>query len=215
MVKVGLFGIGLDTYLSATNAVNTLVAKLRDHVDKHRPTGQLHCIAIMVSKPQLSEFAQTLSELVSVFNLPDWAQVARQAIALTTNETDKFSQPTAIIQPRFKPMAKLNSSPVRELLKNQGAQIATLESLADDKNTVIDKLQLLAQKRANKLNQISNQINALKALKGSVFSMAVSGTTETIASTLTQTKLPSDHQYTVASSLLSHEPLTFWEELLC
>ena len=207
--------IGLDSYLSATNAVKTLTSKLRDHADKHRPNGRLYCIAIMVNKPQLSEFAQALTELVNVFNLPDWAQVARQATALTTNETDKFIQPTAIIQPRFKPMAKLNSAPVRQLLKAQGAQVSTLESLADDKDTVIDKLQLLAQKRAGKLNQISNQINTLKALKGSVFSMAVSGTTETIASTLTQTKLPSDHQYTVASLLLSHEPLTFWEELLC
>lgn len=207
--------VGLGRYLSATNAVNTLVQKLRDHVDKHRPTGQLHSIAILVTKHQLEEFSKTLNELVSTLHLPDWAQVARQATAQVTNESDKFIQPGAVIQPRFKPMAKLNSSPVRELLKTQGAQIATLESLADDKDTVIDKLGALASKKSAKLSQISEQINGLKALKGSIFSMEMSGTTETIATALAQAKLPSDHQYTVASLFVSHEPLLFWNALLC
>ncbi|OCH05878.1 hypothetical protein A6D98_06145 [Aliivibrio fischeri] len=213
------YGVGekveLGRYLNANTAIKTLAAKLRDNADKHRPTGNLYCVAIMVNQSQLATFASVLNELTSVFCLPDWGQVARQATALTTNETDKRFQPVAIVQPRFKPTSNMNGAPVRELMKLQGAELATLESLCDDKSNVIEKLQALAVKREAKLNQISTKINALKNLKGSVWAMPLHGSTEAIATKLTQAELPSDHQYTVASLLLSHEPLTFFQELLC
>ena len=210
-------GTKLDSgcYLNPQAAVKVLSGKLRDHADKYRPNGNLHCIALMVTASQLAQFANQLADLVSVFPLPDWCQVARQTKALVTNETDKLHQSAAIVQPRFKPMAKLNANPLHDALHWQGAQIATLESLADDANHVIGKLQALAAKRASKLGDVKAQINALKNLKGSVYAFSVSGSAESIATQISQVGAPNNHQFTVASLLLSHEPMTFFEELLC
>ncbi|MDC5720621.1 hypothetical protein [Vibrio europaeus] len=210
-------GTKLDSgcYLNPQAAAKVLAGKLRDHADKYRPNGNLHCIALMVTASQLAQFANQLADLVSVFPLPDWCQVARQTQALVTNETDKLHQPAAIVQPRFKPMAKLNTNPLHDALHWQGAQIATLESLADDANHVIGKLQALAAKRASKLGDVKAQINALKNLKGSVHAFSVTGNAESIATQISQAGAPNNHQFTVASLLLSHEPMTFFEELLC
>jgi hypothetical protein len=210
-------GTKLDSgcYLNPQAAVKVLAGKLRDHADKYRPNGNLHCIALMVTASQLAQFANQLANLVTVLPLPDWCQVARQTQALVTNETDKLHQPAAIVQPRFKPMAKLNANPLHDALHWQGAQIATLESLADDANHVIGKLQALAAKRAVRLGDVKAQINALKNLNGSVYAFSVTGNAESIATKISQAGAPNNHQFTVASLLLSHEPMTFFEELLC
>ncbi|MCG9786312.1 hypothetical protein L1D61_04085 [Vibrio mediterranei] len=210
-------GTKLDSgcYLNPQAAVKVLSGKLRDHADKYRPNGNIHCIALMVTASQLAQFANQLADLVSVFPLPDWCQVARQTKALVTNETDKLHQSAAIVQPRFKPMAKLNANPLHDVLHWQGAQIATLESLADDANHVIGKLQALAAKRATRLGDVKAQINALKNLNGSVYAFSVTGNAESIATQISQAGAPNNHQFTVASLLLSHDPMTFFEELLC
>ncbi|CDT98513.1 conserved hypothetical protein [Vibrio coralliirubri] len=215
-------GTTLDSgcYLNPQAAVKVLSGKLRDYADKHRPSPKtegdnIHCIAIMVTASQLALFASQLADLVSVFPLPDWCQVARQSQALVTNETDKLHQSAAIARPRFKPMAKLNADPLHDALHWQGAQIATLESLADDESHVIGKLQALAAKRTNKLDEIKAQINALKNLTGSVYAFSVTGSAESIATQISQASTPNHHPLTVASLLLSHQPMTFFEELLC
>ena len=210
-------GTTLDSghYLNPQTAVATLAGKLRDHSDKHRPNGNLHVIALMVSASQLVTFAAQLADLVSVFTLPDWGQVARQANALTTNDIDKFHQPAVIVQPRFKPGAKLNANPLGDYLAVQGSDIATLESLADDSTNVIDKLQGLAAKRSATLSEIQSKINVLKNLKGSVWSMALSGSSESIATQLSQTPAPNNHQHTLASLMISDKPMSFFEQLLC
>ncbi|MBL4830897.1 MAG: hypothetical protein JKY55_13565 [Aliivibrio sp.] len=204
-------------YLNPQTAVATLAGKLRDHSDKHRPNGNLNVIALMVSASQLGTFAAQLADLVSVFTLPDWGQVARQANALTTNEIDKFHQPAAIVQPRFKPGAQLNANPLGDYLAAQGSEIATLESLADDATNVIDKLQGLAAKRSTTLSEIQSKINALKNLKGNVWSMALSGSNESIATQLSQAQAPTpnNHQHTLASLMISDKPMPFFEQLLC
>lgn len=210
-------GTKLDSgcYLNPQAAVKVLAGKLRDHADKYRPNGNLHCVVLMVTASQLVQFVNQLADIVSVFPIPDWCQVARQTQALVTNETDKLHQPAAIVQPRFKPMAKLNTNPLHDALHWQGAQIATLESLADDANHVIGKLQALAAKRATRLGNVKAQINALKNLKGSVYAFSVTGNAESIATQISQAGTPNNHQFTVASLLLSHDPMTFFEELLC
>ncbi|MCY9853175.1 hypothetical protein [Vibrio mediterranei] len=210
-------GTKLDSgcYLNPQAAVKVLAGKMRDHADKYRPNGNLHCVALMVTASQLAQFANQLADIVSVFPMPDWCQVAKQSQALVTNETDKLHQPAAIVQPRFKPMAKLNANPLHDALHWQGVQIATLESLADDASNVIGKLQALAAKRATRLGDVKAQINALKNLKGSVYAFSVTGNAESIATQISQAGAPNNHQFTVASLLLSHEPMTFFEELLC
>ncbi|MBY8060538.1 hypothetical protein KW465_13025 [Vibrio fluvialis] len=202
-------------YLSPSNAVKTLSAKLRDLSDRHRPNGQLHAVAIMMTGQSVSEFAAKLEQITAVLTLPDWTQVARQAKAMVTNERDKLHQPVAMVQPRFKPFTTLNALPVGGYLSEQSAQLATLESLASDSTHVIGKLQALASKRSAVLSDISEAINNLKNLQGSVFSMSLNGSAESIATQLQNAAAPNNHQLTIASLLLSHEPLTFWEELLC
>ncbi|MEI8594044.1 hypothetical protein [Photobacterium sp. Hal280] len=202
-------------YLNPQQAVSHLAGKLRDQVDVHRPTGALYGLAIMLTASQLSEFAQRLTELTSVFNLPDWCQVARFTTALTTNEQTRLHQPAAIVQPRFKPTAGLNTQPLRAASSAMGAQLATLASLADDKMTVIGKLATLATKRAQRLAFASDHLNALKSLQGSVWSMPLSGNPHSMATTLAAAAVPGNHPYTIASLMLSNEPLTFFEELLC
>ncbi|MBY8309863.1 hypothetical protein KW529_21890 [Vibrio fluvialis] len=203
------------SYLSPGNAVKTLSAKLRDLSDRHRPNGQLHAVAIMLTGQSISEFATKLEQITFVLTLPDWTQVARQAKALVNNEGDKLHQPVAIVQPRFKPFATLNAQPLGDYFSEQSAQLASLESLASDSTHVIGKLHALAAKRSVALSDISEAINNLKNLQGSVFSMSLSGSAESIATQLQNAAAPNNHQLTIASLLLSHEPLTFWEELLC
>ncbi|ENH7109791.1 hypothetical protein ABWJ26_000193 [Vibrio fluvialis] len=203
------------SYLSPGNAVKALSAKLRDLSDRHRPNGQLHAVAIMLTGQSISEFASKLAQVTAVLTLPDWTQVARQAKAMVTNERDKLHQPVAMLQPRFKPFGTLNAQPVGDYFSEQSAQLATLESLASDSTHVIGKLQALAAKRSAVLSDISEAINNLKNLQGSVFSMSLTGTAESIATQMQNAATPNNHQLTIASLLLSYEPLTYWEELLC
>ncbi|MGF1876656.1 hypothetical protein L4D77_15165 [Photobacterium frigidiphilum] len=202
-------------YLNPKTAVTTLANKLRDHADKYRPHGHVYCVVVMVTASQLGAFAKRLTDLVSVLPLPDWCQVARQAMALARNDIEKRHQLSAIIQPRFSPSALLNINPLRETLFWQGAQLATLESLADDTTHVIGKLQALSSKRTTKLTEVHNQLTALKNLKGSVWTLSLSGSAENIATQISQAGAPNNHPFTVASVMLSHEPMTFFKALLC
>ena len=203
------------SYLNPQTALKTLAEKLRDSVDKNRPTGELNAIVVLVSAAQISSFAQNLTSLTAVLPIPDWCQVAKQATALSTNAVDKLYQPAAIVQPRFKPQSNLNTNPMRDYLTQQGSQLATLESLAHDKTNVISKLQALAAKRSAKLTELNAALSALKNISGSVYSLALSGSAESIATQLSQAKVPNNHQHTVASVFLSNSPLTFFKELLC
>ena len=202
-------------YMNPQTAMRILAAKLNDHVDKNRPAGPLYCIAIMISESQLSHFSAKLNRISTILPLPEWCQVARQATALSTNSIDKLYQPATIAQPRFKPQSNLNADPLREYLKLQGSQLATLESLAHDKDDVINKLSKLAVKRTAILSQINTSINTLKNVTESVWSMSLTGSAHSIATQLNQASIHNNNQYTVASLLLSSQPLTFFEELLC
>ncbi|PMJ92870.1 hypothetical protein [Vibrio sp. 10N.261.55.A7] len=201
-------------YLTPNNARDTLTAKLRDQTDTHRSVGYLHCIAVMLSASNKESFATSLSSITQMFTLPDWMQTSRQAIALTTHERDKLHVPSPIIQPRFKPKATVNALPLYDYERHQAAQIATLESLASDATNVIGKLSALAIKRANVMAKLKADINALKTLQGSVWAVKFSGTPESIATQLQNTAMPNTHQHTIMSLMLSHEPLTFFEQLL-
>ncbi|MGD8230714.1 hypothetical protein [Vibrio sp. TRT 1302] len=200
--------------LTPQQARNTLALKLQDQIDTHRPNTSTHCIVVMVSASNLASFASLLDSVTSVLCFPDWMQTARQAKALTTNEQSKMHVPAAIIQPRFKPKATVNAQPLYEYEQHQAGQIATLESLASDVTNVIGKLGALAAKRSAKMDELKEQINALKALKGNVWSAKFSGSLDSMASQLKNTDVSTNHQYTIMSLLLSDKPLTFFEELL-
>ncbi|EEX94349.1 hypothetical protein VIOR3934_19810 [Vibrio orientalis CIP 102891 = ATCC 33934] len=200
--------------LTPLQARDTLAAKLQDKIDTHRPNTSTHCIAVMISASNLASFASQLANVTSVLCFPDWMQTARQAKALTTNDQNKMHVPAPIVQPRFKPKATANAQPLYEYEQHQAGQIATLESLANDATNVIGKLSVLAAKRSAKMDELKAQINALKALQGSVWSAKFTGSLDSMASQLKNTNVPTNHQYTIMSLLLSEKPLTFFEELL-
>lgn len=200
--------------LTPQQAQVTLAAKLQDQIDTYRPFASSHCIAVMISAPNLASFAKQLADVTSVLCFPDWMQSARQANALTTNERSKMHVPAPIIQPRFKPQATVNAQPLYEYEHYQAGQIASLESLASDATNVIGKLGALAAKRSAKMTELKTQINALKALDGSVWSAKFTGSLDSMASQLKNTDVPTNHQYTIMSLLFSDKPLTFFEELL-
>lgn len=202
-------------YLNPENAIHVLADKLRDLSDTHCPRGSIQVIAIMVTSQDISDFARQLTSLCRAFNLPDWAQCARQASAMTTNERNKLHQPSMIIQPRFKPTGLLKANPLDSYLVQQSKQVATLESLASDKTDLIDKLGKLASKRTQQLQSITLAIDALKSLRGSVYSVKLTGSTDSVASSLLQMEAPNQHPYTIASLLISQNPMPFFEELLC
>ncbi|MET2897060.1 hypothetical protein ABXV22_01895 [Vibrio rotiferianus] len=202
-------------YLSPANAIQVLCDKLRDLSDIHRPKGQLYAIAIMLTSHSIEDFSAKLNTVSDVLTLPDWCQCARQTQALVTNERDKLHQPAPIIQPRFKPFAFLNASPFSGYKSNQASQVATIESLASDATNVIDKLARLGKKRATVVQSSSSAIEALKVMQGSIYSMSLSGSTESMATILKQAPLPNKHPLTVASLIISDRPVTFFRELLC
>lgn len=112
----------------------------------NRPGGNLHVVGIMTTAPNLGRFVSELQIITDVLPLPQWCQVKRQSESLLTNETDKFFEPAAIVQPRFKPGDSLNTNPMHDYFRQQGTQIAMLESLASDQTHVIGKLAALYRK---------------------------------------------------------------------
>ncbi|MDC0611886.1 hypothetical protein OAP63_14230 [Vibrio sp.] len=213
------FEVGAKTkagnYLDAKTAIDKLVQKLRDKADKYRPVTSHHCIAVMLSASKIEDFATNLNQLTQLFTLPEWCMAARYSTSLAGIETTKRYQPAVIKQPRFKPSDDLNSNPLSDYLKWQGAQIATLESLASDQQNVISKLGALASKRGQYLTTTTQKIAALKSLQGTVWSMSLNGNAESLATALSQSSAPTSHPFTITSLILSDSPLTFWEELLC
>jgi len=213
------FDVGTKTaagyYLDAKTAIDKLAQKLRDKTDKYRPVTLQYCIAVMLSASSIEAFATNISQLTSVFSLPDWCMAARYSTSIAGIETTKWYQSVAIKQPRFRSGADLNANPLGDYLQWQGAQIATLESLASDQQNVISKLGTLASRRSQYLATTTQQITALKNLQGSVWSMSLNGNTESLATAISQSSAPTSHPFTIASLILSESPLTFWEELLC
>lgn len=201
-------------HLSPDTAIETLRAKLLDVNDKHKPTGQLYALGWMIAENSLANFAQATKALFDVVNIPELGMVARRTSKEQSLQTDKFTKPNAIVQPRFKPTAQINQQPLRNTLSWQGEQLAQLESLAADKNTPAQKLAALAQKRTQQLEEWTDSLNQLKQSNVNLLKFEAQGTTEVIATLLKEAQSPSRaNNYTFTALFLSSDPLTFLTEL--
>lgn len=201
-------------HLSPDIAIETLRAKLLDVNDKHKPTGPLYALGWMIAENSLANFAQATKGLFDVVNISELGMVARRTGKKQSLQTDKFTKPNAIVQPRFKPTAQINQQPLRNALSWQGAQLAQLESLSADKNTPAQKLTALAQKRTQQLEEWTDSLNRLKQSNINVLKFEAQGTTEVIATLLKEAQSPSRaNNYTFTALFLSSEPLTFLTEL--
>ena len=201
-------------HLAPDIAVSTLAAKLLDTNDRYRPTSNINVVGWMIAEKSLAEFAKATKALFGVVNIPELGMVSRRLEKEQSLQTDKFTRPSAIVQPRFKPQLNVNPQPLREALKWQGAQVAQLESLAADKQSPVEKLSHLAQKRGEKLDAWKQAINALKSSGVEIYKFEASGTPDVIATRLNQSAPPSRaNSSTFASLFISASPLTFLSEV--
>ncbi|MCG7499383.1 hypothetical protein MHO82_21180 [Vibrio sp. Of7-15] len=201
-------------HLSPDRAVSILADKLLDTNDKHKPIGQCHALGWMIAESSLAQFAKCTQTLFEVVNIPELGMVARRLAKEQQLQSDKFTQPHAVFQPRFMPNANIHSALLREAMAWQGAQVAQLESLAADRQTPVDKLSQLAQKRGQRLHDWQRAINQLKDSSVPLLTFEATGTPDVLATLLKQSQPPSrEHSYTFAALFLSTEPLTFLSEL--
>lgn len=201
-------------HLTPVMAVKRLADKLLDSHDENRPTGPCYALGLMIAEQNLPAFAASTRSVFDVLALPELGMVSRRAVQGLKLEQDKFTQPFTAKQPLFKPAAALNCAPLRQVLSWQGAQIAQLESIANDRQTPIAKLQALAVKRTAQLSQWHDAIESLKQSDIKVRVFAAYGTPE-VLNALLQQSTPPGHEYThtFAALLLSQTPLTFIAEL--
>ncbi|EIV8657139.1 TPA: hypothetical protein NJ909_001869 [Vibrio parahaemolyticus] len=211
-------GVGSHTqsghHLTPEEAVEVLVAKLHDTADKYHPKGQLHVVGWMITENTLARFSQATKALYDVVNISELGMLSRRVGKAQTLQSDKMTKPPCIAQPRFKPAAYLNQAPLLGVEHWQGAQIAQLESLASDRQTPVDKLAALAQKRSDQLATWSERINGLKLCGVELHKFNTTGTAKVIATKLQQSSPPSRaHNHTFACLFISPQPLTFVSEL--
>ncbi|MCS0406678.1 hypothetical protein ND982_11555 [Vibrio diabolicus] len=211
-------GIGAVTqaghHLAPDEAVTVLANKLKDFNDRHHPKGNLHVVGWMLAENTLANFAAATQAIYEVVNISELGMVSRRVSKEQNLQPEKMTKMEAIVQPRFKPVAPLNQDPLRLVEQWQGAQIAQLESLASDRQTPVDKLAALAEKRAAQLNDWSQAINTLKQGDVGLHKFAVSGTADMIATKLNQSTPPGrENSYTFACMFISAKPLTFVSEL--
>ena len=201
-------------HLTPANAVKRLANKLVDSHDENRPVTACYALGIMIAEPNLAAFAISTRAVFNVLSLPDLGMVSRRAQPGLNLEQDKLTLPLAAKQPLFKPAAALNASPLRQVLNCQGAQLAQLESLAGDRQTPIAKLQALAVKRHEHLNQLHAAIEDLKQSDIQVQVFAGQGTSDELHAQLQLSTPPGpENIHTFAALLLSDTPLTFIGEL--
>ncbi|QMV16647.1 hypothetical protein [Vibrio spartinae] len=201
--------------LDTDTAVKRLAEKLRDYADMHRPNGQLHAIVVMLTAPTRQQFAEQLQRVTTVMPLPEWCQAQRHTESLLAADHEKLRKPAAIIQPRFKPVAPVSTTPFADMNAALGTHIATLESLASDRVNVIGKLRQLAEKRQSTLQTVSDTLQAMQTMNAQVWSVALTGELASLSHQLAEMLPPNYHRYAVASLILSASPMPFFEELLC
>ncbi|MCS0029002.1 hypothetical protein R7Q40_11295 [Vibrio sp. 506] len=201
-------------HLTPDEAVTVLANKLKDFNDRHHPKGNLHVVGWMLAENTLANFASATKALYEVVNISELGMVSRRVSKEQSLQPEKMTKPATIVQPRLKPVAQLNQEPLRSVEQWQGAQIAQLESLASDRQTPVDKLAALAEKRAAQLNDWSQAINSLKQDNVELHKFAASGTAEMIATKLNQSTPPGrENSYTFACLFISAKPITFVSEL--
>ncbi|SQD80455.1 hypothetical protein [Moritella yayanosii] len=201
-------------HLSAPVAVQTLANKLIDVQDDYLPAGDLYVQGIMIAEQNISDFALHCQQLFNVLPIPELGIVARRSNQVLGQAQSQFIKPLPIMQPRFKPQAHVNVDPLRQVLQYQGGQVAQLESIAGDKQTPVQKLQALANKRNTQLSTWHDALNQLKNSDVAIYQFSATGKANVISTRLAQSSMPGhDHTYTFAALFISATPLTFLSEL--
>ena len=201
-------------HLSAPVAVQTLANKLIDVQDDYLPAGDLYVQGLMIAEQNMGDFTLHCQQLFNVLPIPELGLVARRSNQALDQAQSQFIKPLPIVQPRFKPKALINIDTLRQVLQYQGGQVAQLESIAGDKQTPVQKLQALANKRNAQLTSWHDALNQLKNSNVAVYQFTATGNANVISTQLAQSSMPGhDHTYTFAALFISATPLTFLSEL--
>lgn len=203
---------GSQYTLAATNAIKAMAAKLQDGADPLLPVGQLHAVAWMVTGSSEAELAAALAPVCAILPLPEWCATLRR---LTANN-DIMAQPAAAMAPRWRAEEPLIWDPLRSRLMLSAARDALQESDGNSPApaTTRAKLAALAAMRAARIAELDTALASKPSLNGIVWSWHGVGEPASLAAQLLDSDHPDhSHSMTVGALLLSHSPLTFWQEL--
>ncbi|MGE6289442.1 hypothetical protein [Aeromonas media] len=198
--------------LAAPNAIKAMAAKLQDGADPLLPAGQLHAVTWLVTGSSETELAAALAPVCAILPLPEWCAALRR---LTANN-DIMAQPTAAMAPRWKAEEPLIWDPLRRQLMLTAARDALQgsENNSPAPATTKDKLAELATKRAARVAELDDALASKPSLAGMLWSWHGYGEPASLAAQLLESGYPDhSHSMTVGALLLSHSPLTFWQEL--
>ncbi|WEE26734.1 hypothetical protein [Aeromonas hydrophila] len=203
-------GQGEKYTAEASNVIKEIAAKLQDGADPHLPAGQLHAVAWMVTANSEQELAAKLTEVCAVLPLPEWCATMRRLIA----ENDLMAKPAAAIVPRWKEGDPLIWDPLRRHLLVYAARDALQQSEGNSPSPEAThaKLAALTRKRDVRIAAMDAELATKPSLAGKMWSWHGYGDPASIAAQLQESD-PPDHSHAVGALLLSHEPLTYWQEL--
>lgn len=196
--------------LAAHNAIKAMTAKLQDGADPHRPAGQLHAVAWLVTANSEQELAAKLADVCAVLPLPEWCATMRRLTA----ENDLMAQPAASMVPRWKAGDPLIWDPLRRHLLVSAARSALQQSEdnSPSPDTTRAKLAALTSKRTARIAELDAELATKPNLAGKMWGWHGYGDPASLAAQLLESDHP-DHSHAVGALLLSSEPLTYWQEL--
>jgi len=196
--------------LSASSAIKCMEYKLQDHADRNKPNGQFNAIAWIVSANNEQELAAKLTEVCAVLPIPEWCATLRRLTA----DNDLMAQPAAAMVPRWKAGDPLIWDPLRRHLLVSAARSALQQSEGNSPSpdTTRAKLAALTNKRTTRIAELDAELAAKPSLAGKLWSWHGYGDPASLAAQLQGSDHP-DHSHAVGVLLLSHEPLTYWQEL--
>lgn len=203
---------GAQYILAAPNAIKVMAAKLQDGADPHLPAGQFHALAWLVTGTSEQELATKLGLVCAILPIPEWCATLRRLTA----SNDTMTQPTAAMAPRWKAEEPLIWDPLRRHLLLSGARDALQESEGNSPApaTTKAKLAALTAKRAARVTELNEALANKPSLSGMLWSWHGVGEPASLAAQLLESAHPDhSHSMTVGALLLSHSPLTFWQEL--
>ncbi|WP_340618945.1 hypothetical protein [Xenorhabdus entomophaga] len=190
-----VYGIGQQTdsgsYLSPTNAIDTLAKKLTG-------AGNINSLILMVCAKTHDEFMQHLTQFSSVLSLPVFAQVKRMAKTAESLAISKMQLPgkqgggLPLPQPLSTTTSRLAVN--AQLIAKAKAQASAGNSIAGLKS----QLTAFTSARQSALHQMTEAIGGLKGKSADVWAFSGKGNGAHIAEKLRQNIPEPDAVYTLA-----------------
>ncbi|WFQ78518.1 hypothetical protein PXH59_12395 [Xenorhabdus sp. SF857] len=190
-----VYGIGQQTdsgsYLSPTNAIDTLATKLTG-------AGNINSLILMVCAKTHAEFMQQLAQFAAVLPLPVFAQVKRMAKTAESLAITKMQLPGkpggGLPLPQPLSTATSRQAVNAQLIEQANAQASAGSSVAGLKS----QLTAFTTARQSAFQQMSEAMNGLKGKSADVWAFSGKGDGTHLAEKLRQNIPEPDAVYTLA-----------------